>query len=254
MTDLRQGIVSFFADQDIGFDAVRYVLGQYPNHIKNVVTISNNRIAEMARSFGCQVLNWGDITTENSKEVFEGVEVIFLAWWPKLIPNFIINAPKVGVVNFHPSLLPYNRGKNYNFWTLVEDTPFGVTLHFVDEDIDSGDILFQMPIAKTWEDTGGTLYLKAKKEIFSLFQNHYLDIIEGRYTRIKQDPACGTLHYSKELDPHSRLVLDKRYRLKELLNLLRARTFEGKPACYFFDGKKKFEVQISIKEVEHGRD
>jgi methionyl-tRNA formyltransferase len=254
MDDLRRNIVSFFADQDVGLHAVRYVLEQFPQHIKNVVTMSNNQIAEMARSSGCQTLDWKEITAQNAKTIFKGVEIIFLAWWPKIIQGFIIDAPRVGVVNFHPSLLPYNRGKNYNFWTIVEDTPFGVTLHFVDEGIDSGDILFQAPVAKTWEDTGATLYFKAKREILSLFQNHYMDIIEGRYTRVKQDTAQGTIHYSKELDACSRLVLDKYYSLRELLNLLRARTFEGKPACYFGDEGKKFEVRVSISEINHEAD
>lgn len=254
MDGLRRNIVSIFADQDVGLNAVKFVLERYPNHVKSIVTISDNEISAMARSFGCATLLWEQISVENSGMLFDGVEVIFLAWWPKIIPRFIIEAPAVGIVNFHPSLLPYNRGKNYNFWTIVEDTPFGVTLHFVDEGIDSGDILFQTPIAKTWEDTGASLYLKAKAEISLLFQNHYKDIIEGRYQRTKQDTIRSTLHYSKELDAYSRLTLDESYQLKQLLNLLRARTFEGKPACYFWDSGKKFEVRVSIREVNHERD
>jgi len=254
MYDNRRNIVAFFADQDVGLNAVRYVFEQYPWHIKCVVTISNNEIAEVARSFGCQILYYEEITTQNAKTIFDGVEVIFLAWWPKIIPGYIIDAPKVGVVNFHPSLLPYNRGKNYNFWTIVEDTPFGVTVHFIDEGIDSGDILFQSPIEKSWEDTGGTLYLKAKREIVLLFQTRYLDIIEGRYTRTKQDTTLGQVHYFRELDAASRLYLDKCHSVRELLNLLRARTFEGKPACYFLDSGKKYEVRVSINEVDNGTD
>lgn len=252
--DHRRNITAFFADQDVGLNAVRYVLEKYPGHIKYVVTMGENEIAQAARSFGCQVLQYETITAKNVEAIFSGVEIIFLAWWPKIIPRYIIDAPKVGVVNFHPSLLPYNRGKNYNFWSIVEDTPFGVTLHFVDEGIDSGDILFQSPIKKSWEDTGETLYLKAKKETVSLFQARYLDIIEGRYTRISQEMSHGQTHYSSELDIASRLYLDKCYSARELLNLLRARTFEGNPACYFLDGEKKYEVRISINEVDNEAD
>jgi methionyl-tRNA formyltransferase len=252
MNTPRKKFVSFLADQDVGLDAVRFVLERYPQHVKNVVTLSCNQITELARTSDCQTLYWHEITPETSKLIFDGVEIIFLAWWPKIIPHFIINAPTVGVVNFHPSLLPYNRGKNYNFWTIVESSPFGVTLHFVDEGIDSGDILFQAPIVKTWEDTGGTLYLKAKQEILRLFKNHYIDIIEGRFTPKTQDSTLATIHYSREIDAYSQLNLDKSYQLKELLNLIRARTFEGKPACYFFDNGRKFEVRVSIREVANG--
>lgn len=247
--DQRRNITAIFADQDVGLSVVQYVLEKHPRHIQCIVTTGANEIAEVARSSGCRTLCYDEITEQNSKSILAGVEVIFLAWWPRIIPEYILDTPGVGVVNLHPSLLPYNRGKNYNFWTIVENTPFGVTLHFADKGIDSGDILFQSQIGKSWEDTGETLYLKARQEIFSLFKARYLDIMSGRYTRCPQDPEHGHIHYSKELDAASRIYLDKSYSARNLLNLLRARTFKGKPACCFIDEGKKYEVRISITEV-----
>jgi methionyl-tRNA formyltransferase len=249
MEDKRSNIIALFADQDVGYSAAHYILENYPAHIRCVVTTGNNGIAELARSYGCETLSGDAINKENATTLFGETEFIFLAWWPRIIPDYIINAPGTGVINFHPSLLPYNRGKNYNFWTIVENTPFGVTLHFIDEGIDSGDILFQSRIEKHWEDTGETLYLKAKGEIISLFKARYPDIIEGKYTRTPQNPEHGQIHYFKELDPASRIYLDRTYKAADLLNLLRARTFTGKPSCYFYDGEKKYEVRISIKEA-----
>jgi methionyl-tRNA formyltransferase len=247
--DNRSNIIALFADQDVGFSAVQYVLENHPSHIRCVVTTGENEIAELARSHGCEVISGDAINKQNATAYFGETEFIFLAWWPRIIPAYIINAPKTGAINFHPSLLPCNRGKNYNFWTIVENTPFGVTLHFVDEGIDSGDILFQSRIEKHWEDTGETLYLKAKGEMISLFKARYLDIIEGKYARTPQNPEHGQIHYFKELDPASRIYLDRTYKAADLLNLLRARTFTGKPSCYFYDGGKKYEVRISIKEA-----
>jgi methionyl-tRNA formyltransferase len=240
--------IAFLADQDVGLNAVQYVLENHPAHIKCVVTTSDNEIAKLARQSGCETLYIDEINEQNAKAILDGIEIIFLAWWPRIISDYIINTARTGVVNFHPSLLPYNRGKNYNFWTIVENTPFGVTLHFVDENIDSGDILFQSRIEKNWEDTGETLYLRAKNEMIALFKARYLDIIAGRYTRTPQNPEHGKIHYFKELDPASRIYLDNSYNARDFLNLLRARTFKGKPSCYFYDGEKKYEVRISIKE------
>jgi methionyl-tRNA formyltransferase len=254
MDNQHRHCVAIFADQDVGLGAVQYVLERYPEHVKCVVTTTSNEISSLAESSGCQTIFYDEITQQSARAFFDDVEVIFLAWWPRIIPTHIIDAPRIGVVNFHPSLLPYNRGKHYNFWTIVEGTPFGVTLHFVDEGIDSGDILFQTPIEKTWEDTGQTLYVKAKREILALFQSRYLDIVEGRYQRKKQDTSLGRLHYARELEPASQLHLDQCRSVREVLNLLRARTFEGKPACYFQDGPKRYEVRVSITEVAHGAD
>jgi methionyl-tRNA formyltransferase len=246
--------IVIFADGHVGKEVVAFVLEKHPSDLRCVVTVEDNEIAALARENDCPVIAAAQLTPDNTKELLGNARYIFLAWWPKLIPKHVINAASVGVVNFHPSLLPYNRGKHYNFWTLVEDTPFGVSLHFVDEGIDSGDILFQAPISKTWEDTGGTLFYKAREAILSLFKLKYLDIVEGRYIPTQQDLGRSRLHYAKELDKASEIQLDKTYTGRELLNLLRARTFEGMPACYFWDHNKKYEVRISITEAPHGQD
>lgn len=86
---------------------------------------------------------------------------MILAWWSYVLKENLIRIPRIGCLNFYPSFLPYNRGKHYNFWTIVEGNPFGVSQHSVDQGIDTGDIAYQSRIAKTWEDTGEALYHKA---------------------------------------------------------------------------------------------
>jgi methionyl-tRNA formyltransferase len=80
---------------------------------------------------------------------------------PYLVKEQVINVAKYGVINTHPSLLSHNRGKNYNFWNLVEDAPFGVSLNFVDLGVDNGDIIFQKEIHKIWEDNGRKFILQS---------------------------------------------------------------------------------------------
>ena len=59
----------------------------------------------------------------------------------------------------------------------------------------------------------------------------------------------GTFHNSSEMDEACRIELDNRYTGRELLNLLRGRSFSGKPACYFTEDGQRFEVRIRISEV-----
>ena len=61
----------------------------------------------------------------------------------------------------HNSYLPYNRGKNPYFWTFIEEKPYGVTIHKVDEGIDTGEIISQKLIQYDWEDNAGTIYEKS---------------------------------------------------------------------------------------------
>ena len=74
-----------------------------------------------------------------------------------------------GVINLHPSYLPYCRGKDPNFWSIVDEVEFGVSIHKVTPGIDDGPIIFQKKIKKSWVDNGQTLYNKAKMEIVKLF-------------------------------------------------------------------------------------
>ncbi len=180
-----------------------------------------------------------------------GLDLILLAWWPYIIRKSLIQIPRMGCLNFHPSYLPYNRGKHYNFWTIVEDVPFGVTLHWVNEGIDSGDIAFQSVIEKSWEDTGETLYHKAQKEIVRLFKEKFFEIKRGNIPRIPQNLSNGSFHKSDELEKASRIELDKSYKARDLLNILRARTFRPHPGAWFIDDGIKYEVRVEITKVNN---
>lgn len=172
-----------------------------------------------------------------------------MAWWPKILKRPLLDAPKYGFVNTHPSLLPHNRGKHYNFWALVEQAPFGVTLHRVDSGIDSGDIVAQTRISYDWCDSGGSLYFKAQAAMVSLFCQTYPRLRTGNFEARPQDPKMGSFHHSSEIDMASRIDLDARYQGRELLNLLRARTFEGYPGCWFEEAGDRYEVSVSIRKV-----
>ncbi|HEV7280486.1 MAG TPA: formyltransferase family protein [Pirellulaceae bacterium] len=174
-------------------------------------------------------------------------DLCLLAWWPYLLDEPAIQVPQIGCLNFHPSLLPHGRGKAPNFWTLVEGTPYGVTIHWVDAGIDSGDVAFQREIPVGWEDTGETLYRKALDSIVDLFVDSYPKILQGDVPRIPQSPA--RCHYQRELDAASQIHLDRSYSGRELLNLLRARTFAPHPGAWFDDSGARYEVRVELRQV-----
>ena len=157
--------------------------------------------------------------------------------------------PKNGYINTHPSLLPFNRGKHYNFWALVEQVPFGVSLHFIDSGIDTGDIVFQMPIDYNWCDTGETLYVKAQNAMVRLFMEKYSLIRVGKYNKKPQNLKLGSYHHSSEIDKECEINLDNKYQARHLINVIRARTFEGHPSCFFWENGIKYEIKIKINKA-----
>jgi methionyl-tRNA formyltransferase len=237
------------AEGNVGLEITRWLIDEYREDIALVVATSENKVHKAAQESGipCAVFSSG----EELIDYFQAKGIVpdlgCLAWWPKLIKTPLLELPKLGFINTHPSLLPYNRGKGYNFWALVEQVPFGVSLHFIDASVDTGDLLAQQPIPYDWEDSGGTLHGKATKAIVNLFKESYPDFRQLKFQRRKQDSDKGTFHLSKELDPASHIDLDKQYRARDLLNLLRARTFPGFPACWFDDDDGQFEVRVEIK-------
>ena len=238
----------FFADDIVGVECILYLIENNPNDILNIV-VTDEKSVVYKKLIEINYDNSKIVFNRNFlKKSFNKIDYIFLLWWPHLIEEKIIKMSKFGVINTHPSLLPHNRGKNYNFWNLVEDVPFGVSLHFVDKTIDGGDIIFQNKISKNWEDNGYSLFCKAKKEMINLFKKKYEKIIEHKYVRIKQNLDEGSFHFSKELDSASQIFLENTYKASELFNLLRARTFPPNSSCFFIDDNKKYEVSIEIKE------
>lgn len=172
-----------------------------------------------------------------------------LAWWPYIIRGALLRIPAKGWLNFHPSYLPFNRGKHPNFWCLVDETPCGVTLHFIDEGIDSGQIVAQRHIPVTWEDTGETLYLKSRDQIVELFEEKFDAIVAGTVQSIPQERGVGSMHKAAELDGASQIELDGTYSARRLLNIIRARMFPPHPTAFFFENGKKYSVQVIIREV-----
>ncbi len=98
-------------------------------------------------------------------------------------------------VNLHISLLPWNRGADPNLWSFVEDTPKGVTIHYLDGGIDSGDIIAQREIAfpDIDNETLTTTYQRLNSEIQALFRETWASIKTAACDR-KPQPAGGSYH------------------------------------------------------------
>ena len=236
------------SDGVVGNEIAMWVMKNYPGDVGVVVTVFDTKANQFAKDN--DIPNFVFKSEEQIANEVANIGVLdlgILAWWPKIISPRMIELTENGFINTHPSLLPYNRGKHYNFWALVEQSPFGVSLHYVTTGIDDGDIVAQQRISYDWEDTGASLYVKACTEMVKLFKTTYKNIRSGNIQSEPQDLTKGSFHYANEIDDASKIALDNNYSARDLINLLRARTFEGHPACSFEDGNKTYEVRIKIE-------
>ncbi len=104
-----------------------------------------------------------------------------------IIPKEVVKAYYPRIINLHISFLPYNRGYYPNVWSFLEDTPKGVTIHLVDEGVDTGDILVQKEVFIDEEkETLRSSYLKLHREIQELFKENWESIKTLKIKPVKQ--------------------------------------------------------------------
>jgi methionyl-tRNA formyltransferase len=174
-----------------------------------------------------------------------------LAWWPHLLKGPLLEIPDLGWLNLHPGYLPYNRGKHPNFWCLVDETPCGVALHFIDRGVDTGPVVARAPLDTTWTDTGESVHRKCRQLAVELFRDNFDSIIGGSTRPVPQDASDGSSHRAAEIEEASEIDLDRTYTARQLLNVIRARTFPPHPSAFFRDGSKKYSVRVVIEEAPH---
>lgn len=177
--------------------------------------------------------------------------------YPHILNRKHLNAFSQGVINIHPAYLPFNRGAMPNVWTIVDRTPGGVTIHWMDKGIDTGPIIAQGYVdVEDWE-TGEEYYKKLLRFSEELFTSSWaVWRVEGIPSGVPQSElektAVATVHKSadvKEIDD-----LEKHFgaqQVWDILDVLRSRTFTGYESAYVRgkDGKKIY-VRISLEKEE----
>lgn len=164
------------------------LLSPYPEKLRDII-FSRDELVEWS----------GKITLE--KALSMEAEFIICFGYAHLLAPDIVKSYRGRAINLHISFLPYNKSSHPNFWSFVEDTPQGVTIHLVDEGADSGDIICQKQLHMDRKMTFRETYDILIEEIVNLFRNRWGSIRSRDYEPIPQ-PAEGTFHMDKDFDPY----------------------------------------------------
>ncbi len=99
-------------------------------------------------------------------------------------------------LNIHGGYLPYNRGPNPNLWAWLDDTPKGVSIHYIDGGVDTGDLIARRTIQITEPATLRSSFTQTVEECINLFAEEWPQIRSGSANRMKQ-VGKGTHHTMK---------------------------------------------------------
>lgn len=155
------------------------------------------QLLEVCAESGVTCYHGVKVNSEDGLSLLQGYspDLILVATFKQIIGANVLNRPRLGVINFHPSLLPKYRGPcPTNAALLNEDKVTGVTVHFVTESVDDGDIILQRSVPISETDNDGCL----RKKLAILAGEMVSDVIGmfagfARPTGVPQDDALASL-------------------------------------------------------------
>tara|TARA_A100001015_G_C14694995_1_gene595951 strand:- start:184 stop:570 length:387 start_codon:yes stop_codon:yes gene_type:complete len=117
--------------------------------MKKILLLGYNRkqtkLLENIKNFNKNIYLKNYSSKVNFKKV-KNFDLIICYGYRHKIGKEILSKYKNKIINLHISYLPYNKGAHPNFWSFADNTPSGVTIHEVNEDLDSGRIIYQKKI------------------------------------------------------------------------------------------------------------
>jgi len=165
-------------------------------------------------------------------------DLILSIYYRRLLYKELLAIPPLGGINLHGSLLPKYRGRAPINWVLVNgETETGVTLHYMVEEADAGDIVAQRAVPIDEQDTALDLYKKIIAAGAELLRETFPLIKEGRAPRIPQDSSRAT-KFGGRRPEDGKILWDSPAR--SVYNLIRAVTHPYPGAFTYFGGRKLF--------------
>ena len=156
-------------------------------------------------------------------------DLIVTCAYGQIIPEVILNCPRLGCINVHASLLPKLRGGSPLHHALIDGyDKTGVTIMYMDKGMDTGDIITQEEIDILKTDTVGTIHDKLSVLGSELLLKTLPSIINRTNQRIKQDDALAT--YCHNIT-HEEEIIDFNKKVMEIFNQVRG--MNPYPVAYF---------------------
>jgi len=168
-------------------------------------------------------------------------DLIFCAAYPQIFKESVLKIPKIGTVNFHPSLLPKYRGAHPHFWVLYNGEKMtGITAHYMTTEVDAGDIIEQISIPISDEMSYSELYSKIIANVPKLVKAVEERFFSGNYQGTPQTEIDST-YFKNDREIHHRIfwTIQSAQKIKNIV-----RACNGRSYC-FWRGRR-----ISISNVE----
>lgn len=239
--------VAVFAYHDVGYECLKALI-ESKEDVVAVVTHEDDpkeevwfrSVAELAREHHLPVYAPSKTNAPDFIDLIRKLspDLILSFYYRRLLSRELLAIPRVGGINLHGSLLPKYRGRSPVNWVLVNgEKETGVTLHYMVEKADAGDIIAQRAVPIDIEDTALSLFQKMTAAAARLFKETYPLIKAGTAPRIPQDSRLATIFGGRK--PEDGKILWE-WPAVAIYNLIRAVTHPYPGAFTFYNGRKLY--------------
>jgi dTDP-4-amino-4,6-dideoxyglucose formyltransferase len=198
--------------------------------------------AQVSRKTGIKYLN---IKRDYRKKMIGYYELIFSMHCKQIFPAELVS--RIRCVNIHPGLIPFNRGWYPHVFSIINKKPAGATIHEMDKAIDHGPVIVKKTISiKPWENSLD-IYKKVVEAETILLKDNIERIINHNYKAKKV--SSGNLNTSIQFKKLCKLNMNKKMKLGEAIDLLRALTHPPYTNAFFIDkiSGRKVYVDVCLK-------
>jgi len=251
--------VLLVAEEAAGVQILR-LLAESPHHIAGVVTASGSSmgsgatVATVASRFGIPV--W---TPRHIKEMAlaewvrrEGIDLLLNVHALHVLPPVLVAAPRIGSFNLHPGPLPAYAGLNAPSWAIYHgERTHAVTVHWMDQGIDTGSIAYEALVEISEDDTGFSLTAKCVRAGLPLLQALLTAAANGTVPQWPQQQGIRR-YYGREVPQGGRIDWTKP--AARIIDFIRASDYApfrspwGHPAASI--GGRELAVLKALRTIE----
>lgn len=204
----------------------------------------NPSILHAAEELGFSILAVPSLNKESVVSLFreKGIDVILNAFCDRIIPKSIIDLPNMEVINFHYGHLPQYQGRFIvTNIILNNEERTCVTTHYIDEGVDTGDIIFEdwLPVLPT--DTARSLYMRCSEIGVQAFERTLGYLIRGEKLPRRPQPQGGA--YYKFEEPNG-LQVELDWEQEKIERFIRATTFEPISQPWLQIGARRYDIVV----------
>ncbi len=224
--------IGYFADGPWSHKAFSKIINDKSLEIAFVVPRKKSQdktLISMANNNNIECLKDADVNSKNFLEKLKkyNCDLFVSMSFNQIFKKNFLNLPKYRTINCHAGKLPFYRGRNILNWVLINDEKeFGITVHYVDEGIDTGDIILQRTYPITDNDSYNSLLEKSYSECAQILYDSIKLIQSNRVKVVKQNSIDKIGSYFRRRVEGDEFI-DWNKNAREIFNLIRAISHPG---------------------------